>query len=144
MSWNRGLLDYCTLALRTLFATDGRANLCGHHHLARDHHRHVGLEHPSSRGRGLRGFENGDRGLDHVGHNHVRGDRLFEGNNHPGLDEEGTVYVRDGESAHDGHLNAGHGQNQNARMLKVAYGPTEETVSLDFIMVFNRTSYFNL
>ena len=122
----------------------GHANLCGHHHLARDHHRHVGLEHPSFRGRGLRGFGSGCHGLDHDDHNHVRGGRLFEGNNHPGLDEEGTVFVHDGESAHDGHLNAGHGQNQNARMLKVAYGPTKKTVSLDIMMDFYGTSYFNL
>ena len=113
---------------------DGHANLCGHRHLAHDRPRHVGHEHLSSRGRGRRGFENGDRGLDHDGHNHVRGGRLFEGNNHPGLDEEGTEIVHGGESAHDGHLNAGHGQNQNARMLKVAYGPTEETVSLWYVI----------
>ena len=39
-------------------------------------------------------------------------------------------YVHGVESAHDGHLNAGHGRNQNARMLKVAYEPTSNIVSL--------------
>ena len=49
-------------------------------------------------------------------------------------------YVHGVESAHDGHLNAGHGRNQNARMLKVAYGPTDNNVS-PFQYSCNRGGY---
>lgn len=99
--------------------------LYGHRHWAHDRRRRGDLEHPSSRDRGLPGFEIEDHGLDHDDRSHARGGRLFVGSNRLGRDEGGMEYVHGGESAPYGHLNAGHGQNQNARMLKVAYGPTK-------------------
>ena len=54
-------------------------------------------------------------------------------------------YVHGVEIAHDGHLNAGHGRNQNARMLKVAYGPTITIVSqFQHPCRFGGYAYFNL
>ena len=104
--------------------------LYGHRHWAHDRRHRGGLEHPSSRDRGLPGFEIEDHGLDHDDHSHARGGRLFAGNSRLGCGEGGMEFVHGGESAPYGHLNAGHGQNQNARMLKVAYGPTKRLSAL--------------
>lgn len=87
----------------------------------RDHRHRDGHAHPSSHDRGHRGFESGH---DHVGRSRARDDRPYEESSHD--DEAVLQCVLDGENVHDGFLNAGHVQNQNqiARMLKVAYGPT--------------------
>ena len=105
--------------------------LCGRLRLyrPRDHRRHDGHEHTSSLDLGHTGFGSGhDR---HVCRNRAHDGCLCGENNRRGFDGEGMVYVLDGEIVLDGHLNQGHVQNQNqsARMLKVAYGPTADQVS---------------
>ena len=106
----------------------GSLYLCGHHHWYhfRGHRHRDDHEHPSSLDPSRPGFET-DRGR--VYHSHGPVDRPYGGSSRLGRDEVGWVYVRDGVSARDDHLDHDHDQSQSARKQREEYEPTKDASS---------------